>query len=296
MKPQSYVSIRIIISFIITLIVLVVFTSLVTNSLSDEKNRVFNLLRIIVLELPVAGSIAVFIVYTFMLPDNKISSLFSSSPAGLFLPSLLLAIFVLVTIGILQELIMPTLVKQRFSTEGVKDAVVSFDKRNYLVIGEAKYDGKSKNIVLRNLYLVDKNTFSGKGFFANSSYIPGTRELVLGKKSYKLEGDLEKVLLFYISKENFMSIWEFPVVRDSFTVFGIKSSPISLILYEKIFMPTIGFIFMLFSVTFGWMWRIRKSSLLMPLYIVVGGVVVAIVIKVGFYFTIKLFELLVFTF
>jgi hypothetical protein len=296
MKPQSYVSIRIIISFVIALVVLVIFTGLVTNSLSDEKNRIFNLLRIIVLELPVAGSVAVFVVYTFMLPDNRLSSLSSSSPAGLFVPSVLLTIFVLLAIVALQELVMPTLVKQRFYTEGVKDIIVGFDKRNYLMIGKAQYDSKSKNIILRNVYLVDKSSFSRKEFFAIASYILGTRELILGKKSYKLDGDLEKVLLFYISKENFMSIWEFPVVRDSFTVFEIKPSPINLVLYEKIFMPTIGFIFMLFSITFGWMWRMRKSSVLMPLYIIVGGVALAIIIKVGFYFTVKLFEFLVFTF
>jgi len=296
MKPQSYVSIRIIISFVIALVVLVIFTGLVTNSLSDEKNRIFNLLRIIVLELPVAGSVAVFVVYTFMLPDNRLSSLSSSSPAGLFVPSVLLTIFVLLAIVALQELVMPTLVKQRFYTEGVKDIIVGFDKRNYLMIGKAQYDSKSKNIILRNVYLVDKSSFSRKEFFAVASYILGTRELILGKKSYKLDGDLEKVLLFYISKENFMSIWEFPVVRDSFTVFEIKPSPINLVLYEKIFMPTIGFIFMLFSITFGWMWRMRKSSVLMPLYIIVGGVALAIIIKVGFYFTVKLFEFLVFTF
>jgi len=296
MKPQSYVSSRIIISFVIALVVLVIFTGLVTNSLSDEKNRIFNLLRIIVLELPVAGSVAVFVVYTFMLPDNRLSSLSSSSPAGLFVPSVLLTIFVLLAIVALQELVMPTLVKQRFYTEGVKDIIVGFDKRNYLMIGKAQYDSKSKNIILRNVYLVDKSSFSRKEFFAVASYILGTRELILGKKSYKLDGDLEKVLLFYISKENFMSIWEFPVVRDSFTVFEIKPSPINLVLYEKIFMPTIGFIFMLFSITFGWMWRMRKSSLLMPLYIIVGGVALAIIIKVGFYFTVKLFEFLVFTF
>jgi len=296
MKPQSYVSIRIIISFLIALVVLVIFTGLVTNSLSDEKNRIFNLLRIIVLELPVAGSVAVFVVYTFMLPDNRLSSLSSSSPAGLFVPSVLLTIFVLLAIVALQELVMPTLVKQRFYTEGVKDIIVGFDKRNYLMIGKAQYDSKSKNIILRNVYLVDKSSFSRKEFFAIASYILGTRELILGKKSYKLDGDLEKVLLFYISKENFMSIWEFPVVRDSFTVFEIKPSPINLVLYEKIFMPTIGFIFMLFSITFGWMWRMRKSSVLMPLYIIVGGVALAIIIKVGFYFTVKLFEFLVFTF
>jgi TRAP-type mannitol/chloroaromatic compound transport system permease small subunit len=296
MKPQSYVSSRIIISFVIALVVLVIFTGLVTNSLSDEKNRIFNLLRIIVLELPVAGSVAVFVVYTFMLPDNRLSSLSSSSPAGLFVPSVLLTIFVLLAIVALQELVMPTLVKQRFYTEGVKDIIVGFDKRNYLMIGKAQYDSKSKNIILRNVYLVDKSSFSRKEFFAVASYILGTRELILGKKSYKLDGDLEKVLLFYISKENFMSIWEFPVVRDSFTVFEIKPSPINLVLYEKIFMPTIGFIFMLFSITFGWMWRMRKSSVLMPLYIIVGGVALAIIIKVGFYFTVKLFEFLVFTF
>jgi TRAP-type mannitol/chloroaromatic compound transport system permease small subunit len=296
MKPQSYVSSRIIISFVIVLVVLVIFTGLVTNSLSDEKNRIFNLLRIIVLELPVAGSVAVFVVYTFMLPDNRLSSLSSSSPAGLFVPSVLLTIFVLLAIVALQELVMPTLVKQRFYTEGVKDIIVGFDKRNYLMIGKAQYDSKSKNIILRNVYLVDKSSFSRKEFFAVASYILRTRELILGKKSYKLDGDLEKVLLFYISKENFMSIWEFPVVRDSFTVFEIKPSPINLVLYEKIFMPTIGFIFMLFSITFGWMWRMRKSSLLMPLYIIVGGVALAIIIKVGFYFTVKLFEFLVFTF
>ena len=296
MKPQSYVSIRIIISFVIALVVLVIFTGLVTNSLSDEKNRIFNLLRIIVLELPVAGSVAVFVVYTFMLPDNRLSSLSSSSPAGLFVPSVLLTIFVLLAIVALQELVMPTLVKQRFYTEGVKDIIVGFDKRNYLMIGKAQYDSKSKNIILRNVYLVDKSSFSRKEFFAVASYILGTRELILGKKSYKLDGDLEKVLLFYISKENFMSIWEFPVVRDSFTIFEIKPSPINLVLYEKIFMPTIGFIFMLFSITFGWMWRMRKSSVLMPLYIIVGGVALAIIIKVGFYFTVKLFEFLVFTF
>jgi hypothetical protein len=296
MKPQSYVSIRIIISFVIALVVLVIFTGLVTNSLSDEKNRIFNLLRIIVLELPVAGSVAVFVVYTFMLPDNRLSSLSSSSPAGLFVPSVLLTIFVLLAIVALQELIMPTLVKQRFYTEGVKDIIVGFDKRNYLMIGKAQYESKSKNIILRNVYLVDKSSFSRKEFFAIASYILGTRELILGKKSYKLDGDLEKILLFYISKENFMSIWEFPVVRDSFTVFEIKPSPINLVLYEKIFMPTIGFIFMLFSITFGWMWRMRKSSVLMPLYIIVGGVALAIIIKVGFYFTVKLFEFLVFTF
>jgi len=296
MKPQSYVSSRIIISFVIALVVLVIFTGLVTNSLSDEKNRIFNLLRIIVLELPVAGSVAVFVVYTFMLPDNRLSSLSSSSPAGLFVPSVLLTIFVLLAIVALQELIMPTLVKQRFYTEGVKDIIVGFDKRNYLMIGKAQYDSKSKNIILRNVYLVDKSSFSRKEFFAVASYILGTRELILGKKSYKIDGDLEKVLLFYISKENFMSIWEFPVVRDSFTVFEIKPSPINLVLYEKIFMPTIGFIFMLFSITFGWMWRMRKSSVLMPLYIIVGGVALAIIIKVCFYFTVKLFEFLVFTF
>jgi TRAP-type mannitol/chloroaromatic compound transport system permease small subunit len=296
MKPQSYVSSRIIISFVIALVVLVIFTGLVTNSLSDEKNRIFNLLRIIVLELPVAGSVAVFVVYTFMLPDNRLSSLSSSSPAGLFVPSVLLTIFVLLAIVALQELVMPTLVKQRFYIEGVKDIIVGFDKRNYLMIGKAQYDSKSKNIILRNVYLVDKSSFSRKEFFAIASYILGTRELILGKKSYKLDGDLEKVLLFYISKENFMSIWEFPVVRDSFTVFEIKPSPINLVLYEKIFMPTIGFIFMLFSITFGWMWRMRKSSVLMPLYIIVGGVALAIIIKVGFYFTVKLFEFLVFTF
>jgi len=296
MKPQSYVSSRIIISFVIALVVLVIFTGLVTNSLSDEKNRIFNLLRIIVLELPVAGSVAVFVVYTFMLPDNRLSSLSSSSPAGLFVPSVLLTIFVLLAIVALQELVMPTLVKQRFYTEGVKDIIVGFDKRNCLMIGKAQYDSKSKNIILRNVYLVDKSSFSRKEFFAVASYILGTRELILGKKSYKLDGDLEKVLLFYISKENFMSIWEFPVVRDSFTVFEIKPSPINLVLYEKIFMPTIGFIFMLFSITFGWMWRMRKSSVLMPLYIIVGGVALAIIIKVGFYFTVKLFEFLVFTF
>jgi len=296
MKPQSYVSSRIIISFVIALVVLVIFTGLVTNSLSDEKNRIFNLLRIIVLELPVAGSVAVFVVYTFMLPDNRLSSLSSSSPAGLFVPSVLLTIFVLLAIVALQELVMPTLVKQRFYTEGVKDIIVGFDKRNYLMIGKAQYDSKSKNIILRNVYLVDKSSFSRKEFFAVASYILGTRELILGKKSYKIDGDLEKVLLFYISKENFMSIWEFPVVRDSFTVFEIKPSPINLVLYEKIFMPTIGFIFMLFSITFGWMWRMRKSSVLMPLYIIVGGVALAIIIKVGFYFTVKLFEFLVFTF
>jgi TRAP-type mannitol/chloroaromatic compound transport system permease small subunit len=296
MKPQSYVSSRIIISFVIALVVLVIFTGLVTNLLSDEKNRIFNLLRIIVLELPVAGSVAVFVVYTFMLPDNRLSSLSSSSPAGLFVPSVLLTMFVLLAIVALQELIMPTLVKQRFYTEGVKDIIVGFDKRNYLMIGKAQYDSKSKNIILRNVYLVDKSSFSRKEFFAVASYILGTRELILGKKSYKLDGDLEKVLLFYISKENFMSIWEFPVVRDSFTVFEIKPSPINLVLYEKIFMPTIGFIFMLFSITFGWMWRMRKSSVLMPLYIIVGGVALAIIIKVGFYFTVKLFEFLVFTF
>jgi TRAP-type mannitol/chloroaromatic compound transport system permease small subunit len=296
MKPQSYVSSRIIISFVIALVVLVIFTGLVTNSLSDEKNRIFNLLRIIVLELPVAGSIAVFVVYTFMLPDNRLSSLSSSSPAGLFVPSVLLTIFVLLAIVALQELVMPTLVKQRFYAEGVKDIIVGFDKRNYLMIGKAQYDSKSKNIILRNVYLVDKSSFSRKEFFAVASYILGTRELILGKKSYKLDGDIEKVLLFYISKENFMSIWEFPVVRDSFTVFEIKPSPINLVLYEKIFMPTIGFIFMLFSITFGWMWRMRKSSVLMPLYIIVGGVALAIIIKVGFYFTVKLFEFLVFTF
>ena len=296
MKPQSYVSSRIIISFVIALVVLVIFTGLVTNSLSDEKNRIFNLLRIIVLELPVAGSVAVFVVYTFMLPDNRLSSLSSSSPAGLFVPSVLLTIFVLLAIVALQELVMPTLVKQRFYTEGVKDIIVGFDKRNYLMIGKAQYDSKSKNIILRNVYLVDKSSFSRKEFFAVASYILGTRELILGKKSYKIDGDLEKVLLFYISKENFMSIWEFPVVRDSFTVFEIKPSPINLVLYEKIFMPTIGFIFMLFSITFGWMWRMRKSSVLMPLYIIVGGVALAIIIKVCFYFTVKLFEFLVFTF
>jgi TRAP-type mannitol/chloroaromatic compound transport system permease small subunit len=296
MKPQSYVSSRIMISFVIALVVLVIFTGLVTNSLSDEKNRIFNLLRIIVLELPVAGSVAVFVVYTFMLPDNRLSSLSSSSPAGLFVPSVLLTIFVLLAIVAIQELVMPTLVKQRFYTEGMKDIIVGFDKRNYLMIGKAQYDSKSKNIILRNVYLVDKSSFSRKEFFAIASYILGTRELILGKKSYKLDGDLEKVLLFYISKENFMSIWEFPVVRDSFTVFEIKPSPINLVLYEKIFMPTIGFIFMLFSITFGWMWRMRKSSVLMPLYIIVGGVALAIIIKVGFYFTVKLFEFLVFTF
>ncbi len=146
MKPQSYVSSRVIISFVIALVVLVIFTGLVTNSLSDEKNRIFNLLRIIVLELPVAGSVAVFVVYTFMLPDNRLSSLSSSSPAGLFVPSVLLTIFVLLAIVALQELVMPTLVKQRFYTEGVKDIIVGFDKRNYLMIGKAQYDSKSINI------------------------------------------------------------------------------------------------------------------------------------------------------
>jgi|GEM_PF-2225310 len=296
MNLKNYVTNRILLSFILTLIILITLSILVTNPLADEKNRILNLIRVTLLELPVAGSIAIFIVYTFMLPDSRLSSFTSSSPGSLFIPSILLAVFVFITILLLQELVFPTLIKQKLYSEGVKDVIVGLDKKNYIVIGKVDYDKKSGNAILKNVHILDKKNFSVKSYFPSGLYAPKTRELILSKSDYKLDGDLEKVFLFYISKENFMSIWEFPIVRDSFTVFDIKPSPINLVLYEKIFIPVIALVFMLFSITFGWMWRIRKNSVLMPLYIIVGSTIVAIIIKLGFYFAVKSFEFLVFTF
>ncbi len=46
-----------------------------------------------------------------------------------------------------------------------------------------------------------------------------------------------------------MSIWEFNQVKDSFFIFNIKPSFLTFVMYEKIFIPLITFVIMLFTIT-----------------------------------------------
>ncbi|MGB9621970.1 MAG: hypothetical protein ACPL4C_06025, partial [Brevinematia bacterium] len=124
---------------------------------------------------------------------------------------------------------------------------------------------------------------------------PSINTLRLGKE-IRLEGNLEKIFTFYVNKNYFMSIWEFNQVKDSFYIFNIKPSFLNFVMYEKIFIPLISFVIMLFTITLSWSWRIRRNTRFMPLYIIVGGLLIVVAVNMIYYLSIRLFEFLVFPF
>lgn len=79
-------------------------------------------------------------------------------------------------------------------------------------------------------------------------------------------------------------------------MFDLKTSFINFVMYEKIFMPVISFVIMVFAITLGWRWRISRATKLLPLLIVVGAVLVPIGVKMIFYLSVRVFEFLVFPF
>lgn len=289
----NYVSLRILIFFVLILAVMII----ISYSLSGiQKMDLMMFLKIFLFELPVASTSAIIIVYTFFLTEDKISSLGGRNLISAFMPSVLFVFSIVAIVIVLQEIVMPTLVKQKLYQEGVKDVIFAFDNNRYFVVDNVGFNTNKNVFVLRNVDVVSKKGFSILGRYSALEYDHTKNVLKVGSRQVELNGNLEKVFLFFVDRNYFFSVWEFNNVKDSFFVFDLKTSFINFVMYEKIFMPVISFVIMVFAITLGWRWRISRPTKLLPLLIVVGAVLVPIGVKMIFYLSVRIFEFLVFPF
>lgn len=291
---SGYVTTRLIVFFIIILAALMLVSYLLSAGAS--KGKPVDLLKILLFELPVASTSAIAIVYTFFFTDNKLASLPSRNMVSAFTPSLLFAVVVVALIFLSQEVFLPNLAKQKLMKDGVEDVVISIERGKYLVADSVKFDGNKNVYFLRGVELLSGKDFSAVSRYSTLVYNPAKNVLIVGGREVGLNGNLEKVLVFYTDKNYFFSIWEFNSVKDAFFVFGMKTSFLNFIMYEKIFVPVISFVVMVFAITFGWRWRMRRETKLMPVYVVTGAIVFPIVVKMIYYLFAKAFEFLVFPF
>lgn len=287
----NYVSKILLISVILITALLMALYYLI----GDKDKEIISVINLFLFVFPVSATASIMITYTFFMTDNKLSTIQTKNHLSAFLPSILLAISTLLIILLLQELVMPYLVKQKLMKDGTKDVIFSIDKSKYILAQKVYYDEKNKNYVLKNIKILSSN-LSEKSLLSKITYIPSINTLKIGSKEIQLEGNLEKVFAFYVNRNYFMSIWEFNQVKDSFFLFNIKPSFLTFVMYEKIFMPLISFVIMLFTITLSWAWRIKRNTKLMPLYILVGGVLIIVTVNMIFYLSVRIFEFLVFPF
>ncbi|MFN4245254.1 MAG: hypothetical protein ACK4F9_03790 [Brevinematia bacterium] len=291
---NRYVGLRIFIFFVIIITVLIIF-SYVTSEIQDT-NKFISFLKIFLFEVPVAASSSIAIVYTFFFTENRLAALPSKNLTSAFTPSILFTISIVLIIILLQEITLPYLTKQKLTNEGVKDVIFGIDKNKYLFVHEVKLDKKNNIYILSNGKLLQKNTHSIIKNYNILKYDPSKNVLIAEGKSIELNGNLEKVLMFFVDRNYFFGIWEFNNVKDSFVVFDIKTSFLNFIMYEKIFIPVISFVMMVFCITIGWRWRMNRESKLMPLYITIGAVMITVAIKMIYYLSVRIFEFMVFPF
>ncbi|MCX8029448.1 MAG: hypothetical protein N2712_05575 [Brevinematales bacterium] len=289
----GYISIRILVFFVIALALLIVLSYILSGDVDD--NRLVNFLKIFLFELPVAATSSVFITYSFTVTQKSLDKFQRVNLVSAFTPAIFFALSVVVIIVFLQDIVLPNLTKQKLINEGVKDVVFSIDKDKYLVIDKVEFDKNGGIYLLKGVDLVSKQ-FSVIRSYSQISYNPIKNALVMGVKELEMDKDLEKILMFFVDKNYFFSIWEFNDVKDAFFMYDIKTSFLNFVMYEKIFMPLLTFVIMIFAITFGWRWRINRETKLMPLYILVGFICITIGIKMVYYLSIRLFEFLVFPF
>ncbi|MCS7299284.1 MAG: hypothetical protein RMJ37_04915 [Spirochaetia bacterium] len=289
----SYVSIRLLGIFVLILSLLIVVSYLLTGT--TDENGISWFLKLFLFELPVASTSSIVITYTFFMTENRLAKLPTRNMLSAFTPSLFFTVAIVLLIILLQDIVLPSLTKQELQSKGVKDIVFAVDKNRYLVVDKVEYDKKRSVYVLKGADLVNKN-FSVVGSYRNITYTPSKNTLAMGGREIELDKNLETVLMFYTDRNYFFSIWQFNDVKDAFLVFDIKTSFINFVMYEKIFIPVITFVVMVFAITFGWRWRMSRDTKLMPLYIVVGIVIITVGIKMTYYLSIRVFEYLVFPF
>lgn len=290
----GYVSSRILIFFIIILAILIIVSYAISGDL--DENKFISFLKIFLFELPVAGTSAIIIVYTFFLTENRLATFPSKNLVSAFTPSLFFTISVVVIILLLQEMVLPYMAKQKLITKGVKDVVFAVDNTKYLIVDNVEFDKNKKEYILKGVDVVSKKGFYVMKSYSLIRYNPINNSLVIGGKELELQGNLEKVLVFFTDKNYFFSIWEFNQVKDTFFIFDIKTSFLNFVMYEKIFIPVISFVVMLFGVTIGWRWKMSRDTKLMPLYIVIGALIIPVAVKMIYYLSIRVFELIVFPF
>ncbi|MEN2998722.1 MAG: hypothetical protein ABDH28_06795 [Brevinematia bacterium] len=291
---SGYVSIRLLLFFMLILTALILISYFISGDV--DTNKFISFLKIFLFELPVASTSAIVIVYTFFLTEKTLTSLPSRNPTLAFIPSVFFTLTVVFLIILLQEIVLPSLAKQKLTTEGVKNVVFAIDKNRYLVVDNVKFDNNKNVYILSGVDTVSKVNFSVIKSYNKIIYDPSKNTLAMEGKKLDLNGNLEKVLIFFVDRNYFFSIWEFNKVKDSFFVFDLKTSFLNFIMYEKIFIPVISFVTMMFAITLGWKWRMNKSTKLMPIYIIVGSVVIPIAVKMVYYLSIRTFEFLVFPF
>lgn len=289
----SYVSTRLLVIFVLVLLLLIVVSYLLTGR--NDKDGIVWFLKLFLFELPVASTSSVVITYTFFMTENRLARLPTKSMVSAFTPSLFFTIAIVLMIVILQDIVLPSLTRQELQNRGVRDIVFAVDKNRYLVVDRVEYDRKKSIYVLKGSELVNRN-FSVVGNYRNIIYNPNKNTLAMGGREMELEKNLETIFMFYTDRNYFFSVWQFNDVKDAFLVFDIKTSFINFVMYEKIFIPVITFVLMVFAITFGWRWRMNRDTKLMPLYIVVGVVIITIGIKMIYYLSIRVFEYLVFPF
>ncbi len=290
----SYVSSRLLLSFIIILTALILISYAISGDLDEDKFISF--LKIFLFELPIASSSAIVITYTFFLTDNKLAALQSRNLTSAFTPSLFFTISIILIIIILQEIALPYLAKQKLLSKGVKDVIFSIDKNKLLLASKVEFDKKNNVYLLKATELIQKNTFHTIKSYRTVKYDPIKNTLTIEGKSLELDVNLEKIFIFFTDKNYFFSIWEFNNVKDSFFVSGLKTSFLNFIMYEKIFIPTISFVIMVFCITISWRWRISRESKIMPLYITIGSIIITVIVKMIYYLSVRVFEFIVFPF
>ncbi|MGC8767171.1 MAG: hypothetical protein ACP5PT_01640 [Brevinematia bacterium] len=286
----NYVSKLLLILVIVITAVLMILYHLIEGTQRD----IISTVNLFLFVFPISVTASIMITYTFFMTDNKLSTIQSKNNTSAFTPSILLAISSLLILLLLQEIVMPYLVKQKLMKEGTRDVIFALDDKKYILAQKVYYDSKTKNYILKNVKLLT-STLSELKSIGNIIYVPSINTLRLGKE-IRLEGNLEKIFTFYVNKNYFMSIWEFNQVKDSFYIFNIKPSFLNFVMYEKIFIPLISFVIMLFTITLSWSWRIRRNTRFMPLYIIVGGLLIVVAVNMIYYLSIRLFEFLVFPF
>ncbi len=303
MSLRNYVISRLVMLLFLSILVFSVVSIFLTFDLSKEKLDIVKLFSVLILELPVAGAASIAIFYMFMTSDNKLST-FRETPSvsNFFLPSIMLAVVIVLVVIISQEILLPQLVKNKARIDGIKNVVFVLDKKTVVFVKEVKVKteklkGKSRDyFALRGVTLTDIKTGNIISYGLSGAFYPSLNSLVLGGRRYNFDVSLESVFLYFLDNTYFMSITDFPQVRDAFGYFGIKPNRVNFILYERIYIPFISLALMLFAITIGWSSRITRKTLLMPVYVLVGITFVLVIVKLTFYFFIRFFELIVFPF
>ncbi|MGB9622144.1 MAG: hypothetical protein ACPL4C_06910, partial [Brevinematia bacterium] len=146
----NYVSKLLLILVIVITAVLMILYHLIEGTQRD----IISTVNLFLFVFPISVTASIMITYTFFMTDNKLSTIQSKNNTSAFTPSILLAISSLLILLLLQEIVMPYLVKQKLMKEGTRDVIFALDDKKYILAQKVYYDSKTKNYILKNVKLL----------------------------------------------------------------------------------------------------------------------------------------------